>query len=69
MGFGLFAVGPITVGPVIKAAQDAISSGEKIYVSQVDYLAGETGNQVAGYLSQYAASEHWIPRSKASWCM
>jgi len=62
MGFGLFAVGPLTA---IEAAQDAVSSGQKIYVSQIDYLAGETGNQLARYLSQYAAAEHWIPRSKA----
>jgi len=62
MGFGELALGPITG---ITLIEDALSSGQKIYVSQVDYLAGQTGDQVSRYLSQYAASEHWIPRDKA----
>ena len=45
--------------------EDALSSGQKIYVSQIDYLADESGKEVAKYLSQYAASEHWIPQRKA----
>ena len=62
IGFGAFVLGPITA---ISAIEDAFSSGQKIYVSQIDYLASETGDQVARYLSQYSADEHWIPRSKA----
>lgn len=62
IGFGEFVLGPITL---ISALEDAVSSGQKIYISQIDYLAGETGDQVARYLSQYAAAEHWIPQSKA----
>ena len=62
MGVGEFIVGPITA---ITAIEDAVSSGQKIYASQVEYLAGETSDQVARYMSQYAASEGWIPKSKA----
>ncbi|MGC2305441.1 DUF4410 domain-containing protein [Candidatus Binatus sp.] len=62
LGVGEMFVGPITV---LTGVEDALSSGQKIYVSQIDYLAGETGNEVAKYLSQYAAAEGWIPMSKA----
>ena len=62
MGVGEMFIGPITA---ITAIEDAVSSGQKIYSSQVEYLAGETSDQVAGYMSQYAASEGWIPKSKA----
>src|SRR5258708_1110929 len=62
MGVGEFVIGPVTA---ITAIEDAVSSGQKIYASQVEYLAGETSDQVARYMSQYAASEGWIPRSKA----
>lgn len=62
MGFGELFLGPITL---IAGIGDAVSSGQKIYVSQIDYLAGETSDQVARYLSQYAATEGWIPQSKA----
>ena len=62
MGVGEFIIGPITA---ITAIEDAVSSGQKIYASQVEYLAGETSDQVARYMSQYAASEGWIPKSKA----
>jgi Domain of unknown function (DUF4410) len=62
LGVGEMFVGPITL---ITGVEDALSSGQKIYVSQIDYLADETGNEVAKYLSQYAASEGWIPASKA----
>ena len=62
LGVGVMFVGPITL---LTGVEDALSSGQKIYVSQIDYLAGETGNEVAKYLSQYAASESWIPMSKA----
>jgi Domain of unknown function (DUF4410) len=62
IAFGEFLLGPITI---IAAVEDAVSSGQKIYVSQIDYLAAETGDQVARYLSQYATLEHWIPRNKA----
>jgi len=62
MGVGEMFIGPITA---ITAIEDAVSSGQKIYSSQVEYLAGETSDQVARYMSQYAASERWIPKSKA----
>ena len=58
LGVGEMFIGPITL---MTGVEDALSSGQKIYVSQIDYLAGETGKEVAKYLSQYAASEHWIP--------
>jgi hypothetical protein len=63
MGVGELALGPITL---ITAVEDAASSGQKIYSSQMEYLAGETSDQVARYLSQYSAQEGWIPRSKAA---
>jgi hypothetical protein len=31
----------------------------------MEYLAGETGDQISNYLSQYSANESWIPWSKA----
>lgn len=62
LGVGEMFVGPITL---ITGVEDAVSSGQKIYSSQIEYLAGETSDQVARYLSQYAAAEGWIPRSKA----
>jgi hypothetical protein len=62
LGAGELVLGPITA---ISAIEDAVSSGQKIYISQIDYLASETGDQVARYLSQYSAQEGWIPRSKA----
>jgi Domain of unknown function (DUF4410) len=62
IAFGTLVLGPITV---LTAIEDSLSSGQKIYVSQIDYLASETGDQVARYLAQYSAAEHWIPRSKA----
>ena len=51
MGLGELVLGPITA---ITAIEDAASSGQKIYSSQIEYLAGETSDQVARYLSQYA---------------
>jgi len=62
MGFGELFLGPVTL---MVGIEDALSSGQKIYASQIEYLAGETSDQVARYLSQYAASERWIPPSKA----
>jgi hypothetical protein len=62
MGMGQLLLGPITL---ITAIEDTASSGQKIYSSQLEFLAGETADQVADYLSQYAADEGWIPRSKA----
>src|ERR1700730_2058735 len=62
LGVGEMFVGPITL---ITGVEEALSSGQKMYVSQVDYLADETGSEVAKYLSQYSATEGWIPRSKA----
>ena len=62
LGAGEFIIGPITA---ISGIEDAVSSGQKIYSSQVEYLAGETSDQVARYMSQYAGSERWIPANKA----
>jgi len=62
MGMGEVVIGPITA---ITAIEDAVSSGQKIYSSQIEYLAGETSDQVARYMSQYAATEGWIPKNKA----
>jgi hypothetical protein len=62
MGFGELFLGPITL---IAGVEDAVSSGQKIYSSQIEYLSAESGDQVARYLSQYSASEGWTPRNKA----
>jgi Domain of unknown function (DUF4410) len=62
LGFGELFLGPITL---ISGIEDTVSSGQKIYSSQIEYLSSESGDQVARYLSQYAASEGWIARSKA----
>ncbi|MGO9454914.1 MAG: DUF4410 domain-containing protein [Candidatus Binataceae bacterium] len=62
MGFGELFLGPITL---IAGIEDAVSSGQKIYSSQIEYLSSESGDQVARYLSQYSASEGWIPWNKA----
>lgn len=62
LGVGEMFIGPITL---MTGVEDALSSGQKIYVSQINYLADESGREVAKYLSQYAASEHWIPQRKA----
>ncbi|HUA34440.1 MAG TPA: DUF4410 domain-containing protein [Candidatus Binataceae bacterium] len=62
MGFGEFFLGPVTL---IAALDDAASSGQKFYASQIDYLSGETAIQIANYISQYSANEGWIVPSKA----
>jgi hypothetical protein len=62
LGAGELFIGPITL---LSGVENALSSGQKIYVSQIEYLGNQTGNEVAKYLSQYAASEGWIPKSKA----
>jgi len=62
MGVGEMVLGPITM---LTAIEDAASSGQKIYASQIEYLSGKTADQVANYLSQYSADNGWIPRSKA----
>jgi Domain of unknown function (DUF4410) len=62
MGVGEFFIGPITA---ISEGKDIASSGLTIYSTQIDYLAGKTGDQVARYLSQYAAKEGWIPQQRA----
>ena len=49
----------------IAGRKSAASTGEKIYSSQVDRLASKTGDQVARYLSQYSATEGWIPKNRA----
>jgi hypothetical protein len=62
MGVGELVLGPINL---ITAIKDAASSGQQIYSSQIEYLAGKTADQVAAYLSQYSADEGWIPRNQA----
>ncbi|MBV8360749.1 MAG: hypothetical protein JO189_22860 [Deltaproteobacteria bacterium] len=62
MGAGEFIVGTITI---LAKAKSVVSAGQKIYSSQLDYLADRTGDEVARYLSQYAAQEGWIPRKNA----
>jgi hypothetical protein len=62
MGVGELVLGPITA---LTAIEDAASSGQKIYSSQIEYLSGKTAEQVANYLSQYSADNGWISRSKA----
>jgi hypothetical protein len=62
MGVGELFIGPITALSEIK---DTASTGQKIYSSQIDYLAARTGDEVARYLSQYAAREGWIPPARA----
>lgn len=62
MGAGELLLGPITL---ITAIDDAASSGQKFYASEIDYLSGETAVQIANYLSQYSANEGWIVPSKA----
>jgi len=61
MGVGALFVGTITI---LAKAKDGVSTGQKIYSSQIDHLAGRTGDEVARYLSQYAAHEGWIPRER-----
>lgn len=62
MGAGELFIGTITI---FAKAKGAASTGEKIYSSQLDHLASRTGDEVARYLSQYAAQEGWILREDA----
>lgn len=62
LGVGEFFIGSITMLAKVKGA---VSGGEKIYSSQLDHLAGRTGDEIADYLSQYAAKEGWIPQQNA----
>jgi hypothetical protein len=62
MPLGVFLIGPITV---LSTVGDAVSTGQKIYSTKMEYLACETGDQISNYLSQYAADEVWIPGYKA----
>ena len=62
MPLAVFLIGPITAFSVI---ENAATSGQKIYSTQIDYLAGQTGDQIAMYLSQYFAEQSWIPGEKA----
>ena len=62
MPLGVFLIGPITVLSTVK---DTVLTGQKIYSTQMEYLASETGDQISYYLSQYAADESWIPGYKA----
>jgi hypothetical protein len=62
LGVGELFIGTITV---LAKAKAAVSGGQKIYSSQIDHLASRTGDEVARYLSQYAAHEGWIPQEHA----
>jgi hypothetical protein len=62
MPLAVFLIGPITV---FSAVRNAASTGGQIYTTQMEYLAGETGDQISNYLSQYCADEGWIPGYKA----
>jgi hypothetical protein len=62
MGIGELFIGPITA---LSKGKDVVSTGLKIYSTQINHLASETGDQVARYLSRYAAEEGWIPRERA----
>jgi hypothetical protein len=62
LGVGELFIGTITV---LAKAKAAVSGGQKIYSSQIDHLASGTGDEVARYLSQYAAHEGWIPQEHA----
>jgi hypothetical protein len=62
MPLGVFLIGPITV---LSTVRDIVMTGQKIYSTQMEYLASETGDQISNYLSQYAADESWIPGYKA----
>jgi hypothetical protein len=59
---GVFLIGPITAFTMI---EDTASTGQKLYSSEVDYLAAETGDQIARYISQYSADQLWINPEKA----
>jgi hypothetical protein len=62
MPLGVFLIAPITV---LSTVRDTVLTGQKIYSTQMEYLASETGDQISNYLSQYAAEESWIPGYKA----
>ena len=62
LGAGEFLLGTITI---LAKAKGVVSSGEKIYSSQIDHLAIKSGDEVVRYISQYAAQEGWIPRKDA----
>ena len=49
MGVGELFVGTITI---LAKAKGGVSTGQKIYSSQIDHLASRTGDEVARYLSQ-----------------
>jgi len=59
---GVFLIGPITAFTMV---EDSASTGQRIYSSEVDYLAAETGDQIARYISQYSAEELWITPENA----
>ena len=59
---GMFLIGPITLFSTI---QNTASTGQKLYSSEVDYLAAETGDQIARYIAQYSAEELWIAPENA----
>jgi len=59
---GVFLIGPITAFTMV---ENTASTGQKLYVSEVDYLAAETGDQIARYISQYSAEQLWITPEKA----
>jgi hypothetical protein len=39
---------------LISTIEDTLSSGQKIYSSQIEYLSSESGDQVARYLAVFS---------------
>jgi Domain of unknown function (DUF4410) len=62
LGAGEFFIGPMTL---LSKVKDTASTGQKIYSTQIDHLGARTGDEVARYLTQYAAREGWIPGDHA----
>jgi len=59
---GVFLIGPITL---FTTMEDTASTGQKLYSTEVDYLGAETGDQIARYITQYAAGQLWITPEQA----
>ena len=63
MPLGVILIGPVTA---MSTLENTASTGQKIYSTEIEYLAAETGDQVASYLSQYAAEESWIAAGRSA---
>jgi hypothetical protein len=56
--------GAAAQGATAASAVTAVSSAGKIYTSMLSTLADKTAQQITAYLSQYFASNGWIPQDK-----